>query len=180
MLVLVVVPGPEDVYLCVKLARRVRLYFDFFAGDILDELENAVLDRGIVAGLGDILLHVRHEGFDGRGCGGVEEEAAFLAPGGALVNIDADQNADLFQVGEVRSEGKVARRAEVADQNIEETDVGIVGENACEFIDQRVFASVGKKPSAHGLSAPSRNGHARRNCAYHNLVIRFGQGRKVP
>jgi len=112
--VLVVVGGSEDVDLGVKLARRVSPQFDLLSCDIFDELEYARLDRGVIAGLGDIFFHVRQEGFDGGGRGDVEKQAAFLTPGGALVNINSDKNADFFKVGKVWAEGKATRRAEIS------------------------------------------------------------------
>jgi len=53
---------------------------------------------------------------------------------------------DSFQM---RVECEVTRRAEVANESIEAFDVGVVSENACEFVQQGIGAFVGEKAGGH-------------------------------
>lgn len=65
-----------------------------------------------------------------------------------VINIDADQYADLSRLFYKRANSKVARSPEIANQGIEKMDISML-EDALNFLEEGIFIFVGKEFSRH-------------------------------
>lgn len=125
---------------------------DFFRGDVLDELEDAVFGFLAVGRALDVLAEVVFEFLQGPGGVGHEEQAAAVVIGHDGVHVDADQNADVGDVVEEGADGEVAGGAEVSEQGVEPFDVGVAFEDAPELIEEGLVALVSEKAGGHRVA----------------------------
>ena len=80
-----------------------------------------------------------------------------MVVGDDLVHVDADHDADQRHLFQMRSQREIAGRPQVADEGVEPLDVGVVGEDARELLQEGVFAVVGKEAGGHaGAGAQGR------------------------
>jgi hypothetical protein len=81
-----------------------------------------------------------------------------MIPGQLLVNVYADEDANVGDFFQMWAECEIAGSAEIANERIKPFNVGIVSEDASKLLQQRIFAFVGKETCGH--SAPQQETHS--------------------
>lgn len=104
----------KDVDFRVEPLGRVRLDRQLPGNNILYEAQDTSLDVRPVFGLLDVGFKADLEVLQGLGGIGQEEETALMVVSDDFIDIDAHQNADLWDVLQMWSKGEIARGPQVS------------------------------------------------------------------
>lgn len=142
----------EEVDFRVEPLRGMGADLDFLRGNVLCELKNARLDLGRVSGRRDVRGEAFAELPHGPARVGQKEPPLAVILLHDLIDVDADEKADLGHLLEVWTDREVSGRSQVAHKGVEAFDIRVVLEDARELLQQGVVACVGEESGGHSES----------------------------